>query len=112
MLTLPLEMVFPPSSPNFFRIINVYPFLCMLSLPQEIKMFDQPLEVCPAAQEARRVVAKAESNAAPALQLAASLPSAALFPNPNDMATVSTANMATGVIPLLPMLAWQRQRQC
>ena len=68
-------------------------------------MFGQPLEVCRAAQEARRAVVKAASNAAPALQLAASLPCAALFPNPNDMAAASTAGTATNVIPPLPMLA-------
>jgi hypothetical protein len=67
-------------------------------------MFGQSLEVhCPA-QEARRAVAKAASNAATALQLAASLPRAALFPNPNDMAAASTADTATDVIPPLPTL--------
>ena len=80
----------------------------MLFLPQEIEMFGQSLEVRRAAQEARRAVAKAASNAAPALQLAASLPRAALFPNPNDMAAASTADTATGVIPTLPMLGRQR----
>ncbi len=77
----------------------------MLSLPQEIKMFGQSLEVCRTAQEARRAVAKAASNAAPALQLAASLIRAALFPDPNDIAAASLADMATDVIPPLPMLA-------
>jgi hypothetical protein len=48
-------------------------------------MFGQSLEVRCAAQEARRVVAKAASNAAPALQLMASLPGATLFTNPNDL---------------------------
>jgi hypothetical protein len=67
-------------------------------------MFGQSLEVHRTAQEARRAVAKAASNAAPALQLAASLPRAALFPDPNDMATASMADTATDVIPLLPML--------
>ncbi len=78
----------------------------MLSLPQEIEVFGQPLDFCRAAQEARRAVVKAASNAAPALQLAASLPCAALFPNPNDMAAASMADTALGVIPPLPMLAW------
>jgi hypothetical protein len=73
-------------------------------------MFGQPLEVCRTAQEARRAVAKAALNAAPALQLAASLPRAALFPNSNDMAVASTADMAMGVIPPIPTLAWQRRR--
>jgi hypothetical protein len=107
MLTLPLEMVLPPSSPNLFKQINRCPFLCVLSLLQEIEMFGQPLEVCRAAQEARRAVAKAALNAEPALQLAVSLPCAALFANPNDMATVSTADTAMGVIPPLPMLVRQ-----
>jgi hypothetical protein len=70
-------------------------------------MVGQPLEVCRAAQEARRAVAKAASNATPALQLAAFLPRASLFPNPNDLAAASTADTATGVIPLLPMLVRQ-----
>jgi hypothetical protein len=80
--------------------------ICVLSLPQEIEMFGQSLEVCRTAQEARRVAAKAALNAAPALlQLAASLPRAVHFPNPNDMAAASMADMATGVIPPLPKLA-------
>ena len=68
-------------------------------------MFGQSLEVRRAAQEARRAVAKAASNAAPTLQLAASIPRAALFPDPNDMAAASTADTATDVIPPLPTLA-------
>jgi hypothetical protein len=75
-------------------------------------MLGQPLEVCRAAQEARRAVAKAASNAAPALQLEASLPRAALFPNPNDMAAASMADTAMNVISPLPTLARQRQRRC
>jgi hypothetical protein len=69
-------------------------------------MFGQSLEVRRTAQEARRMAVKAASNAAPALlQLAASLPRAVHFPNPNDLAAASTAEMAMGVIPPLPMLA-------
>jgi hypothetical protein len=71
-------------------------------------MFGQPLEVRCTAQEARKVVAKAAFNAAPALQLAASLPRAALFSNCNDMVAVSMADISMGVIPLLPTLAQQR----
>jgi hypothetical protein len=71
-------------------------------------MFGQPLEVRRTAQEARRAVAKAALNAAQALQLAASLPHATLFPNSNDMAVTSTADTAMGVIPPIPMLVWQR----
>jgi hypothetical protein len=71
-------------------------------------MVGQPLEVCRAAQEARRAVAKAASNAAPALQLAASLPRASLFPNTNGLAAASSADTAMGVIPLLPTLVRQR----
>jgi hypothetical protein len=64
----------------------------MLSLPQKIKMFGQSLKVRRTAQEARRVVAVDALNTAPAHQLAASLPRAALFPNPNDMAAASMAD--------------------
>jgi hypothetical protein len=84
-------------------------FVCSPSLPQEIKMVGQPLEVCHTAQKARRAVAKAVLNAAPALQLAASLPRAICFPNPNDMAAASTADTLMGVIPLLPTLTRQLQ---
>ncbi len=70
-------------------------------------MFGQPLEACRTAQEVRKAVAKAAFNAAPALQLTASLPCAALFSNHNDMVAASMADMAMGVIPLLPMLAQQ-----
>ncbi len=72
--------------------------ICVLSLPQEIEMFGQPLEICHAAQKIKWAVAKAVSNAAPALQLAASLPHVALFLNPNDMAAASTADVVIGVI--------------
>ncbi len=61
-------------------------------------MFGQFLEACRAAQEARRAVAKAASNAAPALQLTASLPRAALFPNPNDMVAARTADSPLHVL--------------
>jgi hypothetical protein len=68
-------------------------------------MFGQSLEIRRSAQEARRVAPKAASNANPALPFVASLPCAALFSDPNDMAAASTADTATDVIPPLPMLA-------
>jgi hypothetical protein len=67
-------------------------------------MFGQPLEVYRTAQEDRRTVANTALNIAPALQLAVSIPHPALFSNPNDMAAVSMANMAIGVIPPQSML--------